>query len=47
MYSDKNVHSENKFVLAEEIEITENFKCVLSLMYEGKDLTIGAMILSK
>ena len=43
-----NVPGENKFVLAGEIEIAEIFSaCVLSLMYDGKDLTIGVIILSK
>ena len=43
-----NVHGENKFVLAGEIEIAENISaCVVSLMYDGKDLTIGVIILSK
>ena len=45
-----NVHSENKFFFAQEIKIANNLKCVLtarSLTHNGKDLTIGAIILSK
>ena len=36
-----NVHSEKKFVLAEEIKVTKlSSACKLSLMYDGKVLTI-------
>ena len=27
-----NIHSENEFVLAKEIKITKNFKCVLAVL---------------
>ena len=27
-----NIHSENKFVLAKEIKVTKNFKCVLDFL---------------
>ena len=27
-----NIHSENKFVLAEETKVTKNFKCVLAVL---------------
>ena len=26
-----NIHNENKFVLAKEIKVTKNFKCVLAV----------------
>ena len=28
-----NVHSEKKFVLAKEIKVANNFKCVLAVMW--------------
>ena len=41
-------HGENGFALVREIEITEYFKCVVAvLIYEGSDLTMGVMTLSK
>ena len=27
-----NIHCENKFVLAKEIKVTKNFKCVLAVL---------------
>ena len=43
-----NIHNENKFVLAKEIKVTKiSSVCWLSLMWDGKVLTIGAIILSK
>ena len=38
------IHSENKFVLAEETKVTKNFKCVLAVPIV---LTIGAIIFFK
>ena len=40
-----NFHSEKKFVLAKEIKVTNNFKCLLAV-YDGKVLTIGAINVS-
>ena len=30
-----NIHNENKFVLAKEIKVTKNFKCVLAVLNVG------------
>ena len=39
-----NIHSEKKFVLPKEINDTNNSSaCWLSLMYDGKVLTIGVI----
>ena len=39
-----SVHREKNFVLAKEIKVVKNLE---SLIYDGKVLTIGAIILSK
>ena len=42
-----NIHSEKKFVLAKEIKSRKKFQVCVGWMYDGKVLTIGAIILSK
>ena len=37
-----NIHIEDKFVLAKEMKVTKNFKCVVAVLKVSKVLTIGA-----